>query len=343
MENRDKKVDEFYVKDVSTLAPVERIEKMILVIRGEKMMLDADLAELYGVSTSYLNKAVSRNTERFPEDFMFQLTKDEFENLKFQFGTSSWGGTRKLPRAFTEQGVAMLSGVLRSPVAVAVNIEIMRAFVRQRKALAVHEELTHRVEALERRSDAQERTTAELSQVVFQSFRQLEKPVATKPVKESIAEGEGERIEFKETFEYNIRTEQRDERMICEVVEAVAGFMNKNGGDVLIGVSRMGEIKGLDRDFSLRAAEQRTNDDFELHLRNHLQSKLEPYIPGHVFVQFDSLPEGLVCSLHVTPVERPVYLFRNNRQEFRVRDGNRTIEIEGQRLFDYLNEHFRNR
>jgi hypothetical protein len=88
--------------------PVARIEKAILLIRGEKVLLDKDLALLYGVSTSVLNKAVTRNIDRFPPDFMFQLIGEEFSSLKFHFGTSSWGGTRKLPRAFTEQGVAML-------------------------------------------------------------------------------------------------------------------------------------------------------------------------------------------------------------------------------------------
>jgi hypothetical protein len=113
-----------------TLIPAERIERTILLIRGLKVILDRDLAKLYGVTTGNLNKAVTRNLDRFPDDFMLQLTADEFENLKFHFGTSSWGGTRKRPRAFTEQGVAMLSSVLRSKQAVAVDIKIMRAFVR---------------------------------------------------------------------------------------------------------------------------------------------------------------------------------------------------------------------
>ena len=115
--------------------PVEQIERLILLIRGEKVILDKDLAGLYGVSTRNLNKAVSRNLDRFPEDFMIQLDYQEARNLKFQFGTSSWGGTRKLPRAFTEQGVAMLSSVLRSKRAVQVNITIIRAFVKLRETL----------------------------------------------------------------------------------------------------------------------------------------------------------------------------------------------------------------
>lgn len=115
---------------------LEEIRTKIYEIRGVQVMLDRDLAELYGVQTRDLNKAVKRNIERFPDDFMFQLTKEEMSNLMFHFGTSSWGGTRKQPFAFTEQGVAMLSGVLRSTTAIQVNIRIMRAFVAIRRYLA---------------------------------------------------------------------------------------------------------------------------------------------------------------------------------------------------------------
>jgi len=108
--------------------------------------LDRDLAALYGVETRDLNKAVTRNIERFPKDFMFQLNKREFENLKFHFGTSSWGGTRKLPRAFTEQGIAMLSSVLRSKQAVEINIAIMRTFVKLRKLLIGNVALRRKIE-----------------------------------------------------------------------------------------------------------------------------------------------------------------------------------------------------
>lgn len=113
----------------------EVIMTKIFNLREQKIMIDRDLAELYGVLTKNLNKAVKRNIKRFPEDFMFQLTKEEFDNLKFQFGTSSWGGTRKSPFAFTEQGVAMLSGILSSDRAINVNIQIMRIFTKIREVL----------------------------------------------------------------------------------------------------------------------------------------------------------------------------------------------------------------
>jgi len=118
-----------------------KIKSLIYEIRGVKVMLDKDLAELYHVTTGNLNKAVKRNIRRFPSDFMFQLNKTEFEQMKsdliFQNGTSSWGGTRKMPYAFTEQGLAMLSGVLNSDIAIEVNISIMRAFVALRKVGSV--------------------------------------------------------------------------------------------------------------------------------------------------------------------------------------------------------------
>ena len=136
-------------------------------------MLDRDLAGLYGVATGNLNKAVSRNIERFPEDFMFQLTKEEFKNLIFHFGTSSWGGTRKLPRAFTEQGVAMLSSVLKSKRAIQVNIQIMRAFIKLKEMLSTHKDLKQKIEEMEKRYDYQ-------FKIVFDAIKQLLEP-PTKP------------------------------------------------------------------------------------------------------------------------------------------------------------------
>ena len=111
----------------------ESVINKIYIIRDKKVILDKDLAELYKVTTGNLNKAVGRNIKRFPEDFMFELTKEEFENLKAQFEMSNWGGTRKMPKAFTEQGVAMLSGVLNSDRAIMVNIQIMRAYSKMRE------------------------------------------------------------------------------------------------------------------------------------------------------------------------------------------------------------------
>ena len=135
------------------IIPSERIVSKIYIIRDKKVMLDRDLAVLYGVATGNLNKAVKRNMKRFPEDFMFQLNKSEFKNLLFQIGTSSWGGTRTAPYAFTEQGVAMLSSVLNSSRAINVNIQIIRTFTKIREFLITNEALQKKVAAMEKKYD----------------------------------------------------------------------------------------------------------------------------------------------------------------------------------------------
>jgi hypothetical protein len=131
------------------------IQNKIFEIRGYRVMLDFHLAELYGIETGALKRAVRRNIERFPDDFMFELTHDEFENLRCQIGISNWGGTRYLPFAFTQEGIAMLSSVLRSPVAIHTNIAIMRAFVSMRQMVIGYEELRQRIEQLEISTDTQ--------------------------------------------------------------------------------------------------------------------------------------------------------------------------------------------
>ena len=133
------------------------IQNKIYEIRGLRIMLDLDLAELYQVETRVLNQAVKRNIKRFPADFMFQLTPEEFSNLKSQFVTSSWGGTRKMPFAFTEQGLAMLSGLLNSDVAIKLNIAIMRTFVVLRKQLYDTKQITQELETVKTKLELLER------------------------------------------------------------------------------------------------------------------------------------------------------------------------------------------
>jgi hypothetical protein len=152
-----------------SVIPEERIERKILLLRQQKVLLDADLADLYGVTTKALVQAVKRNIERFPEDFMFQLNAEEFGDLRSQSVTSNWGGRRYAPYAFTEQGVAMLSSVLRSQQAIAVNIEIMRTFVKLRETLASHKDLAKKLALLEAKTDARFRQ-------VFDAIRALMMP-----------------------------------------------------------------------------------------------------------------------------------------------------------------------
>lgn len=172
--------EQLMAKKGNLLIPTERIERAIILIRGEKVMLDSDLATLYGVTTSQLNQAVKRNRERFPQDFMFRLKAKESEALQVLKYSDSGSRSQSVilkrgtnvkyfPYVFTEQGVAMLSSVLRSPRAVEVNIEIMRAFVRLRQMIASHADLARRLDELEKKCDKQ-------FAVVFDAIRQLMEP-----------------------------------------------------------------------------------------------------------------------------------------------------------------------
>lgn len=160
--------------------PAELVERRIRVVRGQKVFLDSDLAEMYGVTTSNLNLAVRRNMERFPKDFMFQLTAGEMESLRLQIAMSNGGkavrgGRRYLPYAFTQEGVAMLSSVLNSTRAIQVNIAIMRVFVKIREVLAANQDLAQKIEALEKRYEEHD----EEIQTIFDAIRQLLEPPET--------------------------------------------------------------------------------------------------------------------------------------------------------------------
>ena len=169
------------VKGTSKLAiPDEIITSKIYLVRDKKVMLDEDLAELYGVETRRLNEQVKRNIGRFPEDFMFQLTKEEFDILIFQIGASNWGGRRKLPYAFTEQGVAMLSGVLNSELAITVNIQIMRVFTKVREILMDNLSVRLEIEEIKKKLVNQDKNI----ELVFSYLDEMiEKHEPYKPVK----------------------------------------------------------------------------------------------------------------------------------------------------------------
>jgi hypothetical protein len=176
------------VAKTKAAVPVERIAGAILVMRGHRVMLDADLASLYGVETRALVQAVKRNAERFPDDFMFQLEAEEWELLRSQSVMSSegHGGRRSAPYVFTEQGVAMLSSVLRSPRAIAVNVEIMRAFVRLREVLAANTELAKQFAALEARIDKRLADQDQAIVEILKAIRELMNPTVNPAAKRKI-------------------------------------------------------------------------------------------------------------------------------------------------------------
>lgn len=162
-----------------TVKTDELIVNKIYIIRGQKVMLDKDLAEMFDTSTKAFNQSVKRNIERFPEDFMFELTEEEWVNLRSQFVTSSWGGTRYLPKAFTEHGVAMLSGILNSKTAIEVHIKIVRVFSKMRELMLTHKDILLKLEQIEKQ------TTANSSdiQTIFKALKQLLNPPKEERVK----------------------------------------------------------------------------------------------------------------------------------------------------------------
>lgn len=166
----------------NSIIPDDIISSKIYFVREKKIMLDKDLALLYGVTTGNLNKAVKRNIKRFPDDFMFQLSKQEFDNLIFQFGTSSWGGTRTQPYAFTEQGVAMLSGVLNSDRAIQVNIQIMRIFTKLREMLVENLSLRIEVEAIKKKLVNQDKSIELVFSYLDELIEKQEKPQPRKQI-----------------------------------------------------------------------------------------------------------------------------------------------------------------
>ncbi len=162
----------------TSLIPQEAIQNKIFVLRGKKVMLDKDLAMLYGVPTKRFNEQVKRNIKRFPDEFMFQLTKEEANFLRSQIATSSWGGRRYLPYAFTEHGVAMLSSILNSEKAIQINISIIKAFVKMREMLASYQELQQRIEDMEDKVGEKFKTTNLLFEEVFKEIKIVKRLLA---------------------------------------------------------------------------------------------------------------------------------------------------------------------
>lgn len=172
-------------KELENLVAEQKILNHIYAVRGQKVMPDRDLAEMYGVETKQLKRQVKRNIERFPKDFMFELATKEFENLRSQIDTSSWGGTRYMPMAFTEQGVAMLSSILNSKTAIGVNIRIIRAFTKMREFALTHKDILTQLAKLEKEVSSNSRTTEKNSkdiQNIFMVLKELiEKQAVSKP------------------------------------------------------------------------------------------------------------------------------------------------------------------
>ena len=273
------KKNEIAKADSTQLQPLENIENLIHVIRGKQVMLDRDLARLYGVEARALNQAVQRNIERFPEDFMFQLSKEEFENLKSQIAISSgdeilksqiaissWGGTRKLPYVFSENGVAMLSTVLHSDTAISVSIQIMDAFTAMRHFIAANAQAFQRLEIIERNQLALNVHLAENDKKFEEVFRRLDDG-STTPKQAIFYDGQ-----IFDAYKFvNERIREAKKRIVLidnYIDETVLAMLDKRGKDVTAKVY----TKNISRQLSL---------DFEKHNAQYTPIEVEQFDRAH--------------------------------------------------------------
>ncbi len=273
------KKNEIAKADSAHLQPLENIENLIHVIRGKQVMLDRDLARLYGVEARALNQAVKRNMERFPEDFMFQLSKEEFENLRSQIVTSSeeeilksqnvissWGGIRKWPYVFTENGVAMLSSVLRSQQAISINIQIMRAFNAMRHFIASNAQVFQRVENIEKNILALNASKVDTDKKLEEVFRRLDDGNAT-PKQAVFYDGQ-----IFDAYKFvNERIREAKKRIVLidnYVDETVLAMLDKRGKNVTAKVY----TRNISRQLSL---------DFEKHNAQYTPIEVEQFDRAH--------------------------------------------------------------
>ena len=273
------KKNEIAKADSTQLQPLENIENLIHVIRGKQVMLDRDLARLYGVEARALNQAVQRNIERFPEDFMFQLSKEEFENLRSQIVTSSeeeilksqnvissWGGIRKWPYVFTENGVAMLSSVLRSQQAININIQIMRAFNAMRHFIASNAQVFQRVENIEKNILALNASKVDTDKKLEEVFRRLDDGNAT-PKQAVFYDGQ-----IFDAYKFvNERIREAKKRIVLidnYVDETVLAMLDKRGKNVTAKVY----TRNISRQLSL---------DFEKHNAQYTPIEVEQFDRAH--------------------------------------------------------------
>ena len=273
------KKNEIAKADSAHLQPLENIENLIHVIRGKQVMLDRDLARLYGVEARALNQAVQRNIERFPEDFMFQLSKEEFENLRSQIVTSSeeeilksqnvissWGGIRKWPYVFTENGVAMLSSVLRSQQAISINIQIMRAFNAMRHFITSNAQVFQRVENIEKNILALNASKVDTDKKLEEVFRRLDDGNAT-PKQAVFYDGQ-----IFDAYKFvNERIREAKKRIVLidnYVDETVLAMLDKRGKNVTAKVY----TRNISRQLSL---------DFEKHNAQYTPIEVEQFDRAH--------------------------------------------------------------
>lgn len=318
-------------KEINSLPVVmdKNLENMIYFIRGMKVMLDRDLAELYEVETRTLNQAIRRNIERFPEDFMFSLTREEIMNLS-QIVISSKIKHAPNVFVFTEQGVAMLSSILNSKRAIQVNIQIMRAFVRLREAISHHLDIKQKIEDLEQKYKKHDKQFEEVFQAI-NNLLEAPEPVNTK---ELILKGEGQTTEFKSTLRVNLHTMKPDKEIEFAVLKTIAGFLNSEGGTLLIGVNDQGEIIGLKNDnFSSR-------DKMMLHLTHLIKSHIGVHFHHFIRYSVEKQKNREIFRVDCRKADLPAYLKHDKSKSMYIRTGASTAELPANEIHDYIRSRF---
>jgi hypothetical protein len=308
----------------------------IYFLRGKKVMLDRDLAELYGVSTKRLNEQVKRNIHRFPEDFMFLLTQDEVQSLRSQIATSNdgRGGRRTIPFAFTEHGAVMLASVLNSIKAVQTSILVVRAFVKIREILSNQLGLRQKFTELEEKFLLHDKTQKQQFDEVFRAINNLLEAPKPIPVLELIKASENDQIEFKAGFRGPLEPSAVNKEIEYAVLKTLAGFLNSKGGTLLIGIDDSGRVVGIEKGpFPNR-------DKMLQHLTNQIRSKLGAHAHQYIRISVETIQKKEIIRIDCNRSYDPVYLKHKDGQKFYIRSGSCTNELPVHEVHGYIKTRF---
>lgn len=318
-------------KNIMPIVQVGEVSNLIFYLRGQKVMTDKDLADLYQVKTKVLNQAVKRNIERFPDDFIFQLNQMEKQELVTNCDRfKSLKHSTSLPYVFTQNGVAMLSSILNSKRSIQVNIQIMRAFTTLRETLSQHLNLKQKIEDLEYKYKKHDKQFEE----VFQAINNLIEAPAPVSTTELIRKGEGQHIEFKSTLRINLHTMKPDREIEFSVLKTIAGFLNCEGGTLLIGLNDQGEIIGIKNDNFA------SKDKMMLHLTNLIKSNIG--VQHHYFIRYsvEHLKSNEIFRIDVRKANVPAYLKQDKDNVFYIRTGASTAVLPTTEIHDYIQTRF---
>lgn len=332
--NHIKNIEEFMSQN-SLVLNENHLSSKIYTIRGKKVMLDRDLAQLYSVETKRLNEQVKRNSERFPERYMFKLSHDEWTFLRSQFATlekKGQGQYRKYPPyAFTEHGVSMLSTVLKSQKAIEITMMIIDTFVRLREIALTHQNLQQVIAELKEKQFEHDKKFEQ----VFEVLNHLIESPKQKTTKEIIKTGENDQIEFKSSLRWNYKTKENDKNVEFDILRTITAFMNTNSGTLLIGVSDKGKIIGFEAD------NFPNKDKCQQYLTNLVKSNIGVQFNKLLTLSFDKIGRKEVLRIDCDKSQVPAYLKHKGKKHFYIRTGPATTEMPVNEIHDYIKNRFK--